>query len=184
MAMVVAAMQFAALSNLPSVLSNPSHLLSLACSAVLMLQSLLGLQSPRLDSLLALSMATSMIAIAVRLVKALGSMLLMSYQGTGHIAAVSGLIDEIARLPGVVEVAEARFWQAHHRLCLATIHLLLDPRRPELGGLEAAQLRDRVTSLVLERLDNDHRGRPRLRGDKAASATQWEVSVATATAFS
>lgn len=170
-------MQFAALSSLPPILSNPSHLLSLACSAVLLLLSLLGLQSPRLDSLLALSMAASMIAIAVRLVRALGSMLLMSYHGSGNIAAVSGLIDEIGRLPGVTEVVEARFWQAHHRLCLATVQLLLDPRRPELDGLEAAELRSRVTNLVLERLDSGPRGRPR-RGDRAGSATQWEISVA------
>ncbi|KAF8538113.1 cation efflux family-domain-containing protein [Trichophaea hybrida] len=157
------AMHFAALSHLPSILSNPSHLLTLVCSTLLLLIPLLSLpQSAWLDRALALTMATAMIAIGVRLVKVLGSMLLMSY---GSSSSVPKVIDEIASDPGVKEVQEARFWQAHHGLCIATLKLVVGK------DVEEARLREKVGRLVRERLSGGY-------GKGNAAGTRWEVSVA------
>ncbi|KAA8914828.1 cation efflux family-domain-containing protein [Sphaerosporella brunnea] len=159
------AMKFAALEHLPSILSNPSHLLTLATSTLLLLIPLLSLpQSSWLDRALALSMALSMIAIGVRLVKVLGSMLLMSYSGGGE--KVSRVIDEIESDPAVKELQEARFWQAHHGLCIATLKVVIE------AGMEEGRLRERLGRLVRDRL-----GGPYGKG----AGSKWEVSVATTT---
>ncbi|KAI5812088.1 cation efflux family-domain-containing protein [Pyronema omphalodes] len=152
------AMQFATLSHLPSILSNPSHLLTIACSSILLLQPLLSLpQSNFLDSIMGLSIAVSMIAIGVRLVKVLGSMLLMSHNGG---SAVPSVIAEISSDPGIREVQEARFWQAHHGLCIATLKLVVGKE------VEEAKMREKIARLVRERLGGNVKG-PR-----------WEVSIA------
>ncbi|KAI5807103.1 cation efflux family-domain-containing protein [Geopyxis carbonaria] len=160
------AMQFAALSSLPSILSNPSHLLTILCSTVLLLIPLLSLPvSAWLDRTLALTMALAMITLGVRLVKVLGSMLLMSYGGTG----VPRLVDEIASDPAVREVQEARFWQAHHGLCIATVKLVVAD-----GGESAERsMREKITRLVRDRLGGVYGG--------GKGGAKWEVSVAITT---
>jgi len=107
-------------------------------------------------------MATAMIAIGVRLVNVLGSMLLMSY---GSSNGVPKVIDEIASDPSVKEVQEARFWQAHHGLCIATLKLVVGK------DVEEARLREKVGRLVRERLGGGY-------GKGNAAGTRWEVSVA------
>lgn len=147
------AMRFAALEPLPSILSNPSHLLTIACSTLMLLIPLLALpQSALLDHGLAVAVAGAMIAIGIRLVRALGSMLLLSYSGKG----VDAVVDAIHADPGVLELQEARFWQAHHGLCIATVKVRVEK------GIEAGKLRERLGRLVRETL----------RGER------WEVSVA------
>jgi divalent metal cation (Fe/Co/Zn/Cd) transporter len=160
------AMRFAALEHLPSILSNPSHLLTLATSSLLLLIPLLSLpQSEALDSMLALSMATSMVAIGIRLVRVLGSMLLMSFAASDK--KVEKLVEEIGCDVAVKEVTESRFWQAHHGLCIATIKIVMQP------GMDEARVRERLGRLVRDRLGGGY--------GKGAGGCRWEVSVAITT---
>lgn len=152
------AMRFAALDQLPGVLANPSHLLTIACSALLLLMPLLDAPlGAMLDRAVAVAVAGAMIAIGLRLVRALGSMLLLSYAGVG----VDLVVAEIRDDPGVQELCESRFWQAHHGLCIATVKVRA------AKGTDEGRLRERLGRLVRERL----------RGER------WEVSVAITTEF-
>lgn len=159
------AMRFAYLSSLPSLLSNPSHLLTIICSVVLLLIPLLSLPlSAWLDRALALSIAVSMIFIGVRLVKVLGSMLLMSYGGRG----VQDAVHEIQSHQKVSEVLEARVWEVHHGLCMAIIKLVVQGER----GPEAdTALRKWVQRIVRERLEGYY-------GSGRVAGRRWEISVA------
>jgi len=160
-------MHIAALSNLPSILSNPSHLLTLATSTLLLLIPLLSLpQSAYFDRALALTMAFSMIAIGAGLVRVLGSMLLMSH--SRGVDMVPKVVEEISNDLAVREVQEARFWQAHHGLFIATLKVVIE------AGMEEGRLRERVGRLVRERLGGVY-------GSGKGQGAKWEVSVAITT---
>ena len=152
------AMRFAYFASLPSILSNPSHLLTLTCSFLLLILPLLSITMYTwLDRLLSGTIALSMCAIGLRLVYLLGLMLLMSYSGTG----IHEVIRAIESDPLVSGIEEARFWQVHYGLCMANIKLKV---RGEEDNL--ARLRSRLTSLV----------RNRLGGGYGSGGQRWEVS--------
>jgi len=156
-------MRFAALESLPSILSNPSHFLTIFCSFILLLIPLVSIHmSAWLDRALALSMALCMIVIGVRLVKTLGSMLLMSYGGKG----VSDVVREIEEDTAITGIQEARFWQVHHGLCMA--NLKVNVSGSIIGENGELRVRERITRLV----------RDRLGGGYGKGAQRWEVSVA------
>jgi len=158
-------MRFAALESLPSILSNPSHFLTIFCSLILLLIPLVSIHmSAWLDRALALSMALCMIAIGVRLVKTLGSMLLMSYGGKG----VSDVVREIEEDAAIAGIQEARFWQVHHGLCMANLKVNVSGSTIGLGESGELRVRERITRLV----------RDRLGGGYGKGAQKWEVSVA------
>ncbi len=191
------AMRFASMDALlPSLLSNPAHLLTLSCSALLLLLPLLAVRMPAhvwLDRALAGAVAVCMCALGVRLVKALGAMLLMSYAGSGsssgagtraRVGASAGgatsnnsggggggsieddevplVLRDIAADANVRVVDEARFWQVHYGLCMGCVKL-------RVRGTEAtaARVRDKVASLVRNRLGGGYRG---------SGGPRWEVS--------
>ncbi|OCK92568.1 cation efflux family protein family [Cenococcum geophilum 1.58] len=146
-----------AIASLPSVLSNPSHFLTLSCSALLLLLPLLSIQMyVWLDRTLSFAVAISMVALGWRLGWTLGKMLMMSYSGPG----VAGVIHDIETDPAVIAVEEAKFWQVHYGLCQANLKLRV--RSLE----EIGRLRDRVGSLV----------RNRLGGGYGSGGQKWEVS--------
>ncbi|KAI9816746.1 MAG: Endoplasmic reticulum zinc transporter [Pycnora praestabilis] len=152
------AMRFAYIESLPSVLSNPSHFLTLSCSALLLLLPLLSVQMYIwLDRALSGTIAISMCILGFRLVKTLGFMLLMSYSGNG----VSEVMREIESDPSVSAVDEARFWQVHYGLCMANLKL-----RVRNGDEGTTRLRERITSLI----------RNRLGGGYGTGGQRWEVS--------
>lgn len=157
------AMHFAYLESLPSILSNPSHFLTIFCSFILLLIPLISVHmSAWLDRALALSMALAMIAIGVRLVKSLGSMLLMSYGGPG----VTDVVREIETAdPCIKGIREARFWQVHYGLCMANLKVNVAP-----GGESGSEgrVKERIVRIV----------RDRLGGGYGIGAQKWEVSVA------
>ncbi|KAI9760096.1 MAG: Endoplasmic reticulum zinc transporter [Geoglossum simile] len=153
------AMRFAYISSLPSVLSNPSHFLTLSCSALLLLLPLLSVEMyVWLDRLLSITIAVSMCVLGFRLVKTLGFMLLMSYSGSG----VSEVMREIESDPAVSTVEEARFWQVHYGLCMANLKLTVHGSEDTV-----TRLRERVTSLI----------RNRLGGGYGSGGQRWEVSM-------
>ena len=153
------AMRFAAMENLPSVLSNPSHFLTLSCSATLLLLPLLSLHAYEwIDKMLSLSIAVSMLFLGAHLGMNVGSMLLMSYPGKG----VPAVIKNIESDPLVRGVEQAKFWQAHYGFGMANLKLRVD------GGEDALlKLRERITSLI----------RNRLSGGYGTGGQKWEVSV-------
>jgi divalent metal cation (Fe/Co/Zn/Cd) transporter len=160
------AMRFAYISSLPSLLSNPSHLLTLSCSFTMILLPLLSITVYLwLDRLLCSIISLSMFVLGIRLAVAQGLMLLMSYSGKG----VSDVMREIVNEPMVSGVEEARFWQVHYGLCMANLKL-----RVRSGGGGAAEdvqlgrLRDRICVLVKNRLGG---------GYGTGRGIKWEVTV-------
>ncbi|KAF4625442.1 hypothetical protein G7Y89_g12721 [Cudoniella acicularis] len=154
------AMRFAYISSLPSVLSNPSHFLTLSCSAIMFLLPLLSITLYLwLDRLLCTLIAISMFFLGTRLAITQGLMLLMSYSGKG----VNDVMREISREPMIAQVEEARFWQVHFGLCMANLKL-----RVRGDDVQAQKLRERITVLIRNRLGGGY-GR--------GGGLKWEVSV-------
>ncbi|KAJ9355661.1 hypothetical protein DTO280E4_6339 [Paecilomyces variotii] len=153
------AMRFAYIESLPSVLSNPSHFLTISCCALLFILPLLSAQLYLwLDRIMSGTIAVCMCILGTRLVKTLGSMLLMSYSGRG----VPEVIKDIESDPAVSAIDEARFWQVHYGLCMANLKLTVSDSEENL-----ARLRDRISSLV----------RNRLGGGYGSGGQKWEVSL-------
>jgi len=153
------AMRFAYIESLPSVLSNPSHFLTLSCSTLLLLLPLLSIKLyVWLDRFLSGTMAVSMCVLGVRLVKTLGSMLLMSYSGRG----VSDVMRDIESDPAVTGIDDARFWQVHYGLCMANLKLRVSGSEETL-----IRLRERISSLIKNRLG----------GGYGSGGQKWEVSL-------
>lgn len=153
------AMRIAAIESLPPILSNPSHFLTLSCSAILLLLPLVSLHAYLwIDKTLSATMAICMCALGVRLAKTLGSMLLMSYSGPG----VPDVIRAIETDSAVTNVEDAKFWQVHYGLGMANLKL-------RVRGTEESllKLRERLTSLI----------RNRLGGGYGAGGQKWEVSI-------
>ncbi|PGH33120.1 hypothetical protein GX50_04104 [[Emmonsia] crescens] len=154
------AMRFAYIESLPSILSNPAHFLTLSCSTLLLLLPLLSVQLYLwLDRILSFTVAISMCVLGVRLVKTLGSMLLMSYSGSG----TSEVLRDISSHPAVSEIEEAKFWQVHYGLCIACIKLRVTGSEENL-----AKLRERTISMIRNRLGG---------GYGAGGGQKWEVSL-------
>ncbi|KAF2271823.1 uncharacterized protein EI97DRAFT_387146 [Westerdykella ornata] len=150
-------MRLSAIATLPSILSNPSHFLTLSCSALLLLLPLLSIQMyVWLDRTLSFSVAIAMVALGWIQGWTLGKMLMMSYSGPG----VSDVLYDIATDPAVSGVEEAKFWQVHYGLCQANLKLRV--RSVE----EMGRLRDRIGSMV----------RNRLGGGYGSGGQKWEVS--------
>ena len=153
------AMRFAAMENLPSVLSNPSHFLTLSCSATVLILPLVSLQAYEwIDKVLSLSIACAMLFLGAHLGKNVGQMLLMSYSGKG----VGQVIREIENDPLVTKVEEAKVWQAHYGVGMANLRLRVNGSEESL-----LRLREKLTSLV----------RNRLSGGYGRGGQKWEVSV-------
>jgi divalent metal cation (Fe/Co/Zn/Cd) transporter len=158
------AMRFAVLSNFPSVLSNPSHFLTLSWSTIMLLLPLLSLNMYKwLDRLFCTLIGGSMFMLGLRLAIAQSLMLLMSYSGKG----VSDVMREIANEPQVSGVEEARFWQVHYGLCMANLKL----RVRGMGGDDdqaLGKLRERIVMLVRNRLGG---------GYGKGEGLRWEVTI-------
>ncbi|KMK60914.1 cation efflux family protein family [Aspergillus fumigatus Z5] len=153
------AMRFAYIESLPSVLSNPSHFLTLSCSTLLLLLPLVSIKLYKwLDVLLSVTISISMCVLGVRLVKTLGSMLLMSYSGPG----VSDVIKDIEADPSVFGIDDARFWQVHYGLCMANLKIRVSGSEENL-----VRLRERISSLIKNRLG----------GGYGTGGQKWEVSL-------
>lgn len=159
------AMRFELIAGWGKILGNPSHFLTLSCSALLLLLPLLSVQTYAwFDGALSGVIALMMIAFGVRLGTSLASMLLMSYSGSGGGTDIRDVIAEIEVDPTISGLEEARFWQVHYGLCMANLKLKY---RGNGYGEELVRIRDRMTSLV----------RNRLGGGYGGGGIKWEVSV-------
>jgi len=162
------AMRIPYLSSLPSLLSTPSHFLTLFCSVLMLILPLLSVTIYAwMDRLLCAIMAISMFVLGFHSAGAQGVMLLMSYKGDQKYT-VKDVIREIKGEGMVMAVDEARFWQVHYGLAMANLKL----RVKGIGGAgeEAAllKLRERVALLVRKRLGGEY-GR--------GSGLLWEVTI-------
>jgi divalent metal cation (Fe/Co/Zn/Cd) transporter len=154
------AMRFVYISNLPSILSNPSHFLTLSCSAIMFLLPLLSVTLYLwLDRLLCTMIAGSMFFLGTRLAITQGLMLLMSYSGKG----VKDVVREISKEPLISSIEEARFWQVHFGLCMANIKIAVRG-----DDAQVQKLRERIVILVRNRLGG---------GYGKGLGLKWEVSV-------
>jgi Co/Zn/Cd efflux system component len=152
------ALRFAYIESLPSVLSNPSHFLTLSCSTLLLLLPLISLHTfVWLDGLLSVLFAIAMLSLGGSMSLTLGRMLLMSYAGPG----INEVIRDIENDPNVSGIDEAKFWQVHYGLCMANLKL-----RVRGSAEDMTRLRDKITSLVKNRLG----------GGYGTGGQRWEVS--------
>jgi divalent metal cation (Fe/Co/Zn/Cd) transporter len=153
-------MRFAYISSLPSILSNPSHFLTLSCSTIMLLLPLLTITLYIwLDRLLCTLIAISMFFLGVRLAIAQGLMLLMSYSGKG----VGEVMYEVNKEPMILHIEEARFWQVYYGLCMANLKL-----RVRGDDVPLQKLRERLNYLIKNRLGGGY--------GKGASM-KWEVTI-------
>lgn len=148
-------MQF--FSSLPSILGNPSHLLTLSTSALLLILPLLSIQMyVWLDRSIAITVAISMIVLGWRMGWRLGKMLMMSYSGP----SIQDVLYDIQSDIAVTGIEEAKFWQVHYGLCQANLKLRIRSMD------DVTRLRERIASLV----------RNRLGGGYGSGNQRWEVS--------
>lgn len=159
------AMHFERIAGWGSILGNPSHVLTLSCSALVLLLPLLSVETYKwFDATMSLAIASMMIIIGARLGTSLASPLLMSYSGPGGSERVKSVIAEIGANPTISAVEDARFWQVHYGLCMANLSLKY---RGAEQGVDMNRIRDQIASLI----------RTRLGGSYGSGATKWEVSV-------
>lgn len=153
---------------LPSLLANPTHMLTLSCSSLLLLLPLMSFKVyKQLDMFLSVAIAVLMGILGGHLCYALGKMLLMSYCGPE--GGPGSVVAEIEQDSAVDGVDEARFWQVHYGLCMANLKVRL--KKPGSGlsiDEEMARVRDRISSLVRNRLAGGYGG--------GRGGTKWEVS--------
>ncbi|QDS75655.1 hypothetical protein FKW77_007137 [Venturia effusa] len=144
----------------PSILRNPSHLLTLSCSFLVLLVPLLSITfSSRFDSALGFTIATAMVFLGSRLCHALGRMLLMSYSGGGDVDA---LVRDLETDDGVSAVQEAKVWQVHYGLCMASFKVRVRTRE------HVERVRERIASAVRNRLGDGY--------GEGSRRLKWEVS--------
>lgn len=157
------AMRFAAMENLPSILSNPSHLLTLSCSGTILMLPLLSLHTYEwVDKVLSLSIAMSMLVLGVQLGRNVGAMLLMSLPSKS--ANVDEVLSAIEAEPLVRSIEQAKFWQAHYGMGMVNLRLRVAGSEDSL-----AKLRERITSMIRNRLSGGY--------GLGSSGQRWEVSV-------
>ncbi|KAF2097254.1 hypothetical protein NA57DRAFT_66876 [Rhizodiscina lignyota] len=140
---------------LPSLLSNPTHLLTLSCSTLMLLLPLFSFKLYKsVDAGLSVLIAALMFALGARLCYALGRMLLMSYPG-----APGGAGDVVAKIEedgAVSSVDEARFWQI-------TLRDMGERNEDEINKLRA-----KIGNMVRNRLGGGYGG--------GRGGVKWEVS--------
>ncbi len=155
------AMRFALIESLPSVLSNPSHFLTLSCSGTMLILPLLSVKMyVWLDRLLCGVTAIAMCVLGFKFSYTQGLMLLMSHSGQG----ISDVMREIQCDPLVISIEEAKFWQVHYGLCIANLKIQVR------GGNDDAliRLRERISSLIRNKLGGGY--------GTGAAGQRWEVS--------
>lgn len=105
------------ISSMPSILSNPSHFITIFfCAVVLTLPFFSAATRTTIDAILTPCIAISMCYLGWTLAKSLGGMLVMSFPGENRIDEVEA---ELMKLPGVVAVSDISVWQVHHSAWLA-----------------------------------------------------------------
>jgi len=153
-------MRVSFLQWLPRITRNPSHLLSLSCSFLLLILPLLDLHTyDWFDPALGFTMAVCMIWLGSGLGYTLGRMLLMSYTDPG----VQDVVYELESDSNITAVDEAKIWQVHYGLCMANFKL----RVRSLDGIE--ELRKRVTTMVKNRLGGGY--------GEGSKGVKWDVNV-------
>jgi divalent metal cation (Fe/Co/Zn/Cd) transporter len=146
-------------SWIPQILRNPSHALTLSCSSLLLLLPLLSIKFYSwFDNILGFSMAIAMVVLGCRLSYTLGRMLLMSYSGPG----VREMISDLERDEGITAVEEAKVWQVHYGLCMASFKVRVRTKE------QVERVRDRIGSLVRNRLGGGY--------GEGSRGVKWEIS--------
>ncbi|PHH64886.1 hypothetical protein CDD81_3743 [Ophiocordyceps australis] len=159
-------MRVSYLSNLPSVLSNPFHFLTLFFSSLIATLPLVSMSLYTwLDGIICAVIALAMFGLGMRVAIAQGLMLLMSYGGNRGNEGVSAVLREIESESAVSKIDEAQFWQVHYGLCIATITLRVAKSCDELS---LCKLRNRIASLIQNRLGE---------GYGTGGSVRWEVTL-------
>lgn len=192
-------------SNLPSILSNPSHFLTITCSFCLFLLPHTSIHLYKyMDHILSCTIAVCMSSFGVRIVMKLGKMLLMTWTPSiNHSSSSSSststsksksksnketapdplvsLISTIESDPLVSCVEAAKVWQVHYGLCMANLKLRVrggsssSGSRGGGGGGGGGEEADENLTRLRDRLANLVRNK--LGGGYGSGAgVRWEVT--------
>ena len=152
-----------AIENLPGLMKNPSHALTLSISVILLVLPLLSIKTYGwLDAVISLIAAAAMVFLGARLGTSLGGVLLMSFNDPEK--KLTGVLQSIEADPRISRIDEAGFWQVHYGLYMA--NLKLKCWRTGMNDEGLARLRERVTNVVKNRLG----------GAYGTGGAKWEVS--------
>ncbi|KAF2235427.1 hypothetical protein EV356DRAFT_483609 [Viridothelium virens] len=152
-----------AIENLPGLMKNPSHALTLSVSVTLLVLPLLSVKMYGwLDGGISLVVAIAMVFLGARLGTRLGGVLLMSFNDPGK--NLTGVLQSIETDPSVSRVEEAGLWQVHYGLYMA--NLKLKCWRVGMNDEGLTRLRDRIANVVKNRLGGAYGG----------GGSKWEVS--------
>lgn len=165
-ARIAKVMRVSYLANLPSILSNPFHFLTLFFSALIALLPLLSISLYTwLDRLICALISVAMFGFGMRAAVAQGLMLLMSYGGNNGNTGVSAVLREIESESSVTRVDEAQFWQVHYGLCMANLKVSVVKGYDEIS---LGKLRNRISTLIQNRLGEGYGNGGNIR---------WEVTL-------
>jgi Co/Zn/Cd efflux system component len=146
-------------SRMDKTMRKYSHYLPVSLSILLLFLPLIGIEtSTTFDAALSFMYAIAMVILGGRLCYAIGGMLLMSYNGPG----VPELVREISNDPGVTAVEDARVWQVHYGLCMASFKL----RAKSADHVD--RLRERIATMVKNRLGGGY--------GEGSKGVKWEIS--------
>lgn len=158
-------MRVSYLSNLPSILSNPFHFLTLFFSSLIALLPLLSVSLYNwLDRFICAIISMAMFALGMRVAISQGLMLLMSYGGDSGNSGVSAVLQDIESDTNIKRIDEAQFWQVHYSLCMANFKLTVVRGCDEVS---ISRLRNRITSLIQNSLGE---------GYGTGGNIRWEVT--------
>jgi len=167
------AMRFELIARWGKVLGNPSHVLTLSCSVILLVLPFLSIRTyQNFDLVFSFLIAALMMIFGVRLGATLASMLLMSYKPPAHDKlAVRDAIAAVEMDAGVSAVEEARVWQVHYGLCLANLKVRCKGEGGAVAGGygdEMVRVRQRIVGLIRQRL---------AASESRGKGPRWEISV-------
>lgn len=146
-------------SRMDKTRQRSSHYLPISLAIILVVLSLLGISATGpFDVTLSFLYAFAMIVLGIKLCYKVGRMLLMSYSEAG----VREIVHEINADPGVASVQEAKVWQVHYNLCMASFKL------KARSADQVERVRERIASLVKNRLGGGY--------GEGSKGVRWEIS--------
>ncbi|ODQ67811.1 hypothetical protein NADFUDRAFT_80961, partial [Nadsonia fulvescens var. elongata DSM 6958] len=146
------ALRSSTLSSLPSIFSNPSHLMTVTfCMVILLFPFCSPTIREYANTILTPLIAGSMCYVGWNLAKATGGMLVMSFPGLNLIGEIER---DILADPHVKSVKDISFWQVHHGLCLASMKITMNSKVKTAIGTQSCtdrdeqKLKDKARSII------------------------------------
>lgn len=169
--------QAPAFSYLPWILSNPSHFITVAFSAVILVFPSVTDSTRRvIDTILTPCIAGSMCYMGWMLAKSLGGMMVMSFPGENRIDLVDA---EVRKLPGVISVSNIRVWQVHHSAWLACMNVVMTGSAADEQTVreQASRLIQDIMGAADDGYDEENKLNSKASMTGLLDQTRWETTI-------